>query len=564
MPTPPTFVTYTGDGSTRLYTFPFEYLRAEYVFVTVNGDAVPFTFNNASTVNITTAPVLGAAIRVFRYTERGQVVDFVDGSVLLSRDLDFATVQLLHIAQENGDAVSESAALEAVQIATAAAESAAASAAATEALFTNGLLFRPPVTIDIPASTTINIPAGVSSHRHITYRITENRGTSSAAIVVQSGARIDELNILVAAGVTSCDRGVSFQSNVRVEGDINVTATDALNIGDSNHDGFVQFRYSDVRVNGRIRVHNARRPVLISGCDGIETLGFYITGFEKGVVINYARDISARTLVARDPVAGHAPNAGNNGLTVGSVQRLSIQDVLVSDSPEHAVYLAGNSLDHPTLGVGNGWVNSDISIGTLRTRRSRQCGLKIKANMEGENYRSRNITIGHVDVLDASYGSTAGSNEDGVRIEYVRGVSIGTISVHRSGPDQAACFDALYINGAIDVDVGSLVGSNVFGDGVHITDAYGDVSNVRVANMNLIGVSGHLVNVDMSGSGQLRGCSINGFGAQIGGSALQVLGGASVAPSRNYFDLTVSDVTGPLTTGGGLADADIIRRVTAI
>jgi hypothetical protein len=100
MPQSSTFVTYTGDGETKLFTFGFDYLRKEFVRVTVDGDEVPFTFSGPKTIVFDTAPADGTLVTINRNTARDRLVNFVDGSILLGRDLNTAQIQTLHIAQE--------------------------------------------------------------------------------------------------------------------------------------------------------------------------------------------------------------------------------------------------------------------------------------------------------------------------------------------------------------------------------------------------------------------------------------------------------------------------------
>ena len=100
MATPPTRVYFVGNGTRTNFEFPFEYLKNEFVVVLVDSVVQPYTFLNEQTVTISPAPAIGTYVEIFRDTDRNRVVDYVDGSVLLARDMDFADIQLLHICQE--------------------------------------------------------------------------------------------------------------------------------------------------------------------------------------------------------------------------------------------------------------------------------------------------------------------------------------------------------------------------------------------------------------------------------------------------------------------------------
>ncbi len=96
----PTIVSYVGDGTTTAYTFPFPYLKEDYVKVRVGGTDVAFTFTTTNSISLAAAPAAGTTLVISRETERESLVDFVDGSVLIEDDLDLSATQLLHIVQE--------------------------------------------------------------------------------------------------------------------------------------------------------------------------------------------------------------------------------------------------------------------------------------------------------------------------------------------------------------------------------------------------------------------------------------------------------------------------------
>ena len=101
--------TYTGDGSTVLYSFTFPYLETTDVKVTVNGTpTTAYTFANATTIQFNTAPVAGAAIRIYRDTDDASLAaTFYSGSAIRAQDLNDNFTQNLYVTQEvNNNAVS--------------------------------------------------------------------------------------------------------------------------------------------------------------------------------------------------------------------------------------------------------------------------------------------------------------------------------------------------------------------------------------------------------------------------------------------------------------------------
>jgi hypothetical protein len=96
----PTIVSYAGDGSTKNFTFQFDYLNTDYVKVRVDGTDVPFSFTSTKAISVSTAPQAGETLVISRETDRERLVDFTDGSVLIEDDLDLSALQVLHIVQE--------------------------------------------------------------------------------------------------------------------------------------------------------------------------------------------------------------------------------------------------------------------------------------------------------------------------------------------------------------------------------------------------------------------------------------------------------------------------------
>lgn len=109
-----TLVNYPLNGSSRQFRIPFDYLARTFIRVSLYGDSreeqltlgVDYEFLDSQTIQ--TIKAYGGAdgwtrIQLRRYTDVHQIVEFIDGSVLLADDLNVATIQALHIAQEGRD-----------------------------------------------------------------------------------------------------------------------------------------------------------------------------------------------------------------------------------------------------------------------------------------------------------------------------------------------------------------------------------------------------------------------------------------------------------------------------
>jgi hypothetical protein len=94
--------TYTGDGTTVLYTFTFPYLERTHVKVALNGSLITaFTFDNDTTIRFNTAPANGVIIEIFRQTPTDELqAVFSPGSAIRAEDLNDDFTQALYVFQE--------------------------------------------------------------------------------------------------------------------------------------------------------------------------------------------------------------------------------------------------------------------------------------------------------------------------------------------------------------------------------------------------------------------------------------------------------------------------------
>ena len=99
-----TVVTYPGDGVTRQFTVPFDYLNRTFVHVYINdveeAQGTAWYFLTPTVIQRAVAPPAGATLTIRRVTSPNRIVDFKDASVLRSLDLNTSQLQVLHIAEE--------------------------------------------------------------------------------------------------------------------------------------------------------------------------------------------------------------------------------------------------------------------------------------------------------------------------------------------------------------------------------------------------------------------------------------------------------------------------------
>jgi hypothetical protein len=95
------YVEYTGDGSTVLYTVPFPYLDRTHVTATVDGVSATFTWTTSTSITLTNTPALDSRIKIQRKTSQSsRVVDYSVPSSLDETTLDNDSLQAFYMAQE--------------------------------------------------------------------------------------------------------------------------------------------------------------------------------------------------------------------------------------------------------------------------------------------------------------------------------------------------------------------------------------------------------------------------------------------------------------------------------
>ncbi len=99
-----TQVNYTGNGSTTNYSFTFPYLNKTDVKVRIDGTTQPttaYSFANATTIAMDSAPANGAKLVIFRDTNNdSKTGTFYAGSAIKAEDLNDNFDQILYVAQE--------------------------------------------------------------------------------------------------------------------------------------------------------------------------------------------------------------------------------------------------------------------------------------------------------------------------------------------------------------------------------------------------------------------------------------------------------------------------------
>ena len=98
------FVAYVGDGVTKEYRFDIEYLRREFIKVEIDGvRQTEWVFKASQVITLVNPVPVEAILTIKRITDASRIVEFIDGSILKSKDLNISAIQTVHIAEESRD-----------------------------------------------------------------------------------------------------------------------------------------------------------------------------------------------------------------------------------------------------------------------------------------------------------------------------------------------------------------------------------------------------------------------------------------------------------------------------
>ena len=99
------------DTSVKTYSFPFPYLRKEFIKVSIlHTDntiteltyGVDYSIDNLS-ITLVTAPSVSEHLIIYRETTTDRIITWNDGSILLAKDMNTEDAQMLHLQEEQKD-----------------------------------------------------------------------------------------------------------------------------------------------------------------------------------------------------------------------------------------------------------------------------------------------------------------------------------------------------------------------------------------------------------------------------------------------------------------------------
>ena|GEM_PF-6943296 len=99
------------DASVKTYSFPFPYLRKEFIKVAIlHTDntitaltyGVDYSVDDLS-ITLVTAPSVSEHLIIYRETTTDRIITWNDGSILLAKDMNTEDAQMLHLQEEQQD-----------------------------------------------------------------------------------------------------------------------------------------------------------------------------------------------------------------------------------------------------------------------------------------------------------------------------------------------------------------------------------------------------------------------------------------------------------------------------
>jgi hypothetical protein len=224
--------TYTGDGTTVLFTIAFPYLERDHVKASLNGTpTTAFTFANSNTIQFNVAPANGVTILLFRETESGELQNqFFPNSSIPSSSLNNNFTQGLYVAQETDNTSNQ--ALSDAQNAVTTANGAVVTANAADAKSDQAIL----------DSAAAVVTANTAESNSLAAVSTANAASSAASAAVStansaSSAASSAVSTANAASATATQASIDAAAAVVTANQADADATQALstaNQADSN------------------------------------------------------------------------------------------------------------------------------------------------------------------------------------------------------------------------------------------------------------------------------------------------------------------------------------------
>jgi hypothetical protein len=95
--------TYFGNGTNKVWSVTFGYIKKAHVQVLVDGVSVSFSWLTDTSIETTVAAPMSAEVVIKRVTPKDPMVSYSNGAIVKAADLNLANLQAIYLAQEAAD-----------------------------------------------------------------------------------------------------------------------------------------------------------------------------------------------------------------------------------------------------------------------------------------------------------------------------------------------------------------------------------------------------------------------------------------------------------------------------
>jgi len=255
--------TYTGNGSTYLYSFTFPYIFEDHIKASLNGVVTTaYSLANATTISFNTPPANGTAIRIYRETEdENQIAIYRAGSAIRAEDLNDNALQSLYLVQEaknlaiaaDASAVAQQAqdAEDAADAATVTANAASATAngiaATANTALTNSTNAVNTANSANSTATTANTTANTANTTANSALSTANAATSTANTALSTAQALNPTGMVIWVAMSSAPAGFIKANGAAVSRTTYSALFAAIGTTFGSGDGSTTFNVPDLR-----------------------------------------------------------------------------------------------------------------------------------------------------------------------------------------------------------------------------------------------------------------------------------------------------------------------------
>jgi hypothetical protein len=327
-------------------------------------------------------------------------------------------------------------------------------------------------------STQLSIPANADIKTGgCTFELIASIAGNVAAVLVAEGSSIDVLNVSIATTFT-VDRPVNIADSCSI-GEINVTSVDQINNRTDTLDGAVYISGDDITI-GHIKTTNYDNGAVVYQSDRANIGSMLFISYVRGALLREVDGSFFGSVKTTTASANATQDPGHNGLLIEQVTNSEFPAIGVQNSGEHAV----------RIGSGVTGPSKNLAFGIISAWKPGQCGFKVN----DDSFTTQYIIVGEVLVTDCATGSATGTNEDPVRLEKAKDITIGSISGNIQ--DKANCGnDGVFINACERVKLGLIELENPLNTGVNMVDTDGQFKDIEIDNLKLNACAGNGIEI---------------------------------------------------------------------